>query len=56
MEPKCNAGCNEYVLLKHAWDRSEMHTNLLSENLTGRDHLEDLGVDGTIILEWILGK
>jgi hypothetical protein len=22
----------------------------------GRDHSEDLGVDGTIILEWILGK
>jgi hypothetical protein len=26
------------------------------ENLKGRDHLEDLGVDGRIILEWILGK
>jgi hypothetical protein len=26
------------------------------ENLKGRDHLEDLGVDGKIILEWILGK
>jgi len=25
------------------------------ENLVGRDHLEDLGVDGKIILEWILG-
>jgi hypothetical protein len=22
----------------------------------GRDHAEDLGVDGRIILEWILGK
>jgi hypothetical protein len=28
----------------------------LSENLKGRDHLEDLGVDGRIILECILGK
>jgi hypothetical protein len=27
-----------------------------SENLKGRDHLEDLGVDVRIILEWILGK
>jgi hypothetical protein len=26
------------------------------ENLKVRDHLEDLGVDGKIILEWILGK
>jgi hypothetical protein len=25
------------------------------ENLTGKDHLEDLGVDG-MILEWILEK
>jgi hypothetical protein len=30
----------------------EMHTRLWSENLKGRDHLEDLGVDGKIILEW----
>jgi len=27
-----------------------------SENLKGRDHLEDLSTDGKIILEWILGK
>jgi hypothetical protein len=27
-----------------------------SDNLKGRDHLEDLGVDGRIILEWILEK
>jgi len=26
------------------------------ENLKGRDHSEDLGVDGRIISEWILGK
>jgi hypothetical protein len=28
---------------------------MLAENLKGRDHLEDLGIDGRI-LEWILGK
>jgi hypothetical protein len=27
-----------------------------SEHLKGSDHSEDLGVDGKIILEWILGK
>jgi hypothetical protein len=26
------------------------------QNLKGRDHSKDLGVDGRIILEWILGK
>jgi hypothetical protein len=33
-----------------------VHTNFWSESLTGRDHAEDLGVDGKIILEWILVK
>jgi hypothetical protein len=26
------------------------------ENLNGRDQLEDLGIGGEIILEWILGE
>jgi hypothetical protein len=33
-----------------------MRTKFWSENLKGREHLEELGVDGRIILEWILGK
>jgi hypothetical protein len=33
-----------------------VHTKFWSENLKGRDVSEDLGVDGKIILEWILGK
>jgi hypothetical protein len=32
------------------------NTKLLFENLKGRDNLEDLGIDGRILLEWILGK
>jgi hypothetical protein len=33
-----------------------MHAKFWFENLKGRDHLEDLGVHGRIILDWILGK
>jgi hypothetical protein len=35
---------------------SETFTKFWLENLKGRDHSEDLDVDGMIILEWILGK
>jgi hypothetical protein len=31
-----------------------MHTKFWSENLKGRDDLEDLGIDGRIILDQIL--
>jgi hypothetical protein len=30
--------------------------DIWSENLKGRDHLEDIGIDGRIILEYILRK
>jgi hypothetical protein len=33
-----------------------MHTKFCSENLKERDQSEDIGVDGKIILKWILGK
>jgi hypothetical protein len=33
-----------------------MHTIFWLEDLKGRDHSEDLGVDGMIILEWMLEK
>jgi len=33
-----------------------MHTKLLFENLKGRDRVEELGIDGKIILEWVLGN
>jgi len=36
--------------------RDEMRTHFWSENLKGRDHAEHLGIDGRIILEWILRK
>jgi hypothetical protein len=34
----------------------EVHMKLQFENLKGSDHMEHLGIDGRIILEWILGK
>jgi hypothetical protein len=33
-----------------------MHTEFWSEDPKIKDHFEDLGVDGRIILEWISGK
>jgi hypothetical protein len=34
----------------------QLHTNVWSENLKGRNLLEDPGLDGKIILKWILTK
>ena len=34
----------------------EVHMELLWGNLSGIDHLEDLGVDGSILLNWIAKK
>jgi len=34
--------------------RDEMHTKFWLENMKGRDHMEDLGIDGNLILWWIL--
>jgi hypothetical protein len=31
-----------------------MYTKLWSEHLKRKDHSDDLGIDGRIILEWIL--
>jgi hypothetical protein len=37
-------------------ERNEKCIHILVGKLKGGDHLEDLGIDGKIILEWILGK
>jgi len=36
--------------------RDEIYTRFWSENLKGRNHSQDLEVEGKIILKWILGK
>ena len=38
------------------WGRVEVRSEFWSRNLRERDHLEDPGIDGRIILRWILGK
>jgi hypothetical protein len=35
--------------MQHAWEGGEMHTAVLFENLKGRDHLENIIIDGRII-------
>ena len=42
--------------LKHVWGRGEAYTGVWWWNLRERDHLEDAGVDGRIILRWIFKK
>jgi len=37
----------------HVWGTGEVQTGLWWEDLRERDHLEDVGVDGRIILKWI---
>jgi hypothetical protein len=43
-------------ILDKKYGIAEIHTISLLENLKRRDHSEAFGVDGRIILEWILDK
>jgi hypothetical protein len=40
----------------HVWGTGDVHTWVCWGDLTERDHLEDLRVDGRIILKWIFKK
>jgi hypothetical protein len=42
--------------MRHVWGRGEAHTGFWWVDLRERDHLEDLGADGKIILKWIFKK
>jgi hypothetical protein len=38
------------------WETGQVHTGFWWEDLRERVHLEDLGVDGRIILKWVSKK
>jgi len=38
------------------WGRGEVYTGIWWRNRSERDHLEDPGIDGRIILRWIFRK
>ena len=40
----------------HLWETLEVHAGFWWGNLRERDSLEDLPVDGSIILKWTLRK
>jgi len=42
--------------MEHVVHMEDMHTVFWLENLEESYHLENLGIDGKIILEWILIK
>jgi hypothetical protein len=42
--------------MTHVWETGEVHRGIWLVDLRERDHLEDLGADGRIILTWIFKK
>jgi hypothetical protein len=44
------------VGMRHVWETGEVHREIWSGDLSERDHLEDLGADGRIVLIWIFKK
>jgi len=42
--------------MRHIWETGEVHRGFWWGDLRERDHLEDLGADGRIVLIWIFKK
>ena len=47
---------NEWTVMWHVWGTGEVHTGCWSGDVRERHHLDDLGVDGRLILKFILKK
>jgi len=47
---------NEVGVSCSTWGRAEVYTGFWWRNLRYRDYLEDPGIDGKIILRWIIRK
>jgi hypothetical protein len=44
------------IWVGHVWKTVEVHTGFWLGDLKERHHLEDLGIDGRIVLKWIFKK
>ena len=42
--------------MQHVWETEWVHSTVLWGDLSERNQLEDLGIDGRIILRWIFRK
>jgi hypothetical protein len=42
--------------MQHIWGIGEVHIGFWWGNLREDDHLEDLGIDGRLILKWVFKK
>ena len=42
--------------MKQEWGNGKLHTGFWLGDLRKRRHLEDLGIDGRIILKWVFKK
>jgi hypothetical protein len=40
----------------HVWETGDVHMGFWWGDLRVRDHLEDIGIDGRIILKWTFKK
>jgi hypothetical protein len=36
------------------WGRGEVYSGVCREDLRERGHLEDLGVEGSVVLKWVV--